>query len=157
MSFQGNFDQLWELVSSHYHGGPYSIHGPEHWARVLKNGLRIAKHTDANEWVVRLFALFHDSCRVNDGSDPEHGFRGAEFARELRGEQFTLSDDDFDLLYYACQWHTDQKHHDDPTIGTCWDADRMDLGRVATTPDAEYMSTEAGKKAADAGTTNVLI
>jgi uncharacterized protein len=35
-----------------------------------------------------------------------------------------------------------------PTIGTCWDADRLDLGRVGARPDPKYMSTEARKRAA---------
>ena len=156
MSFQGDFDQLWQFVSDQYHAGRHSIHGPEHWQRVLDHGLKIAKHSEANEWVVRLFALFHDSKRINEGYDPGHGLRGADFALELRGKHFELNDEDFQLLYEACQWHTDHRHHDNATIGTCWDADRLDLGRVGTRPDEAYMSTSAGKKAARAGTTEVL-
>jgi len=30
---------------------------------------------------------------------------------------------------------------DDVTIGTCWDADRLDLGRVSIKPEAKHMST----------------
>jgi len=33
----------------------------------------------------------------------------------------------------------------DITVQTCWDADRLDLGRVETTPKAEYLCTDAGK------------
>ena len=33
----------------------------------------------------------------------------------------------------------------DVTVQTCWDADRLDLGRVGTTPKAEYLCTDAGK------------
>ena len=33
----------------------------------------------------------------------------------------------------------------DVTVQTCWDADRLDLGRVGTTSKAEYLCTDAGK------------
>jgi hypothetical protein len=33
-----------------------------------------------------------------------------------------------------------------PTIGCCWVADQLDLGRVGIEPDAKMMSTEAGRK-----------
>jgi uncharacterized protein len=42
---------------------------------------------------------------------------------------------------------------DDPTIGTCWDADRLDLARegVGIQPRARYMSTEFAREIADHG------
>jgi hypothetical protein len=33
----------------------------------------------------------------------------------------------------------------DITAQTCWDADRLDLGRVGTTPKAEYLCTNAAR------------
>ncbi|MCA9794566.1 MAG: hypothetical protein KC910_22315, partial [Candidatus Eremiobacteraeota bacterium] len=36
----------------------------------------------------------------------------------------------------------------DPTIGACWDADRLDLDRVGKAPDPDLMSTPTGKKLA---------
>jgi hypothetical protein len=33
----------------------------------------------------------------------------------------------------------------DITVQTCWDADRLELGRVGTMPKAEYLCTDAGK------------
>lgn len=139
------------MVVQHFCGNAHSCHGPDHWKRVLKNGVVVARHSGANIEIVKLFALFHDSCRLNDGYDPEHGLRGAELALSMHGEYFQLSDPEIEQLYFACQWHTDEKHHADATIGTCWDADRLDLGRVGMTPDEEYMSTLAGRKAARLG------
>ena len=60
-------------------------HGIAHWARVLENGLRLAEETGANIEVVQLFAILHDSQRVNEGGDPDHGPRAAAFALDLRG------------------------------------------------------------------------
>ena len=78
--------------------------------------------------VVQLFAVFHDSRRVNECTDYCHGQRGAELAAELRGQLFDLPDADFDLLYQACADHTDGLTEADITVQTCWDADRLDLG-----------------------------
>jgi len=50
------------------------------------------------------------------------------------------------LLDYAIRHHVDGDVSDDPTIGTCWDADRLDLGRVGIVPDERYMSTARGKE-----------
>lgn len=106
------------------------IHGVAHWARVLETGVRLAETNGANADVVRLFAVFHDCQRVTEETDPSHGIRGATFAAELRGKLFDLNDDDFDLLFVACVGHMDHPTDDDPTVQTCWDADRLDMGRV---------------------------
>ena len=123
-------------------------HGVSHWARVLENGLRLSQKTGANIEVVQLFAVFHDSRRVNEGTDPGHGRRGAELAVAFRDEWFTISDQDFDLLYTACADHTDGHTVGDATIRTCWDADRLDLGRVGMCPEAEKLCTDAAKRPA---------
>ena len=82
-----DFDHLWQVVSdSPHHRSPYSIHGPDHWRRVERNAVILAARTGARIEVVRLFALFHDSKRINEGWDPGHGRRGAMFAAQLRGE-----------------------------------------------------------------------
>ena len=49
-------------------------------------------------------------------------------------------------LVFACQTHTDGETSNDPTVGVCFDADRLDLGRVGIEPDPELMSTPAGRK-----------
>lgn len=121
-------------------------HGVSHWARVLENGLRLCPLTGANVEVVRLFALFHDSRRFNEGWDPEHGPRGARFARRFRGTLFDLPDDDFDRLCDACEGHTHERTHPDVTVQTCYDADRLDLGRVGMMPVPEKLCTEAAKR-----------
>lgn len=156
-SVSWDFGELWNEVVDQFHGGKYSIHGPRHWQRVMDFGLRISETSGADVQVVRLFALFHDSRRENDGYDPGHGYRGAELAKELRGQnRFQLEDKQFEQLHFACHWHTDQTHHEDPTIATCWDADRLDLGRVRIIPNAKYLNTTAAKRAASIGPDNFL-
>lgn len=121
-------------------------HGVAHWARVLENGLRLAEETGANVEVVSLFAVLHDSRRINEMTDPEHGLRAAEFAVELRGTVFDLDDHEFRLLYRACEGHTHERNHPDATVQTCWDSDRLDLGRVRITPDPDRLCTEVAKR-----------
>ena len=122
---------------------PRSIHGPRHWQRVRENGLRLARQTGADSVIVEVFSFLHDCCREDDGFDADHGPRAAQFARTLRDNTLNLSDGDFDLLYEAIHDHTHGHRHSHPTIGTCWDSDRLDIGRVGPKPHARYMSTKA--------------
>jgi uncharacterized protein len=121
-------------------------HGVVHWARVMENGLRLAETTGANIEVVTLFALFHDSRRVNEYHDDEHGLRGGKFARSLRGTLLTLDDPQFELLFDACRLHTDGLIDGDITLQVCWDADRLDLGRVGITPDPNKLCTDEARQ-----------
>ena len=148
---QINFDALWDYVTKAFQCDPDSIHGASHWRRVERNALEIAASNGAIVEVVRLFAVFHDSRRENDGVDSKHGERGAEYAASLRGTLFDLSDTHLELLQYACRWHTQGQLSDDPTIGACWDADRLDLTRIGMTPKAEFMSTALGRTLSSQG------
>lgn len=130
---------------------PYEsdIHGIEHWHQVEYNGMMLALRTGADIDIVRLFAIFHDSKRFDDGHDPEHGERGAEFAKECReAKLFEIDDARFEKLYHACKFHTHERSNDDPTISTCYDADRLDLGRVGFPLDPEKMATSLGSRIA---------
>jgi uncharacterized protein len=152
-----NWQHIWKHVTRHFQCDGDSIHGPSHWQRVERNGLLVATRSGAVEEVVRLFALFHDSCREHDGWDNKHGSRGAAYAASLRGVLFNISGEHFELLRYACTWHTHGRLSDEPTIGTCWDADRLDLGRVGRQPEARYMSTEFGREIAVHGSIQKFI
>jgi uncharacterized protein len=121
------------------------IHGAPHWGRVLDNGLRVAQRTGARIDVVTLFAFLHDSRRVDDGSDHGHGQRAAEYAVELRGRCFEIDDAGFVLLTAACRGHSDGLIEADVTVQTCWDADRLDLGRVGRRPDPRLLCTAAAR------------
>lgn len=125
-----------------------SLHGPRHWSQVYANACLIARKSGADPIFLRLFALLHDSRREDDGFDPEHGKRGARFARELHGRSFHLPRDRLDALVYAIRFHNEGERSTDPDIGACWDADRLDLVRVGMMPDPSYMSTREGRRLA---------
>ena len=95
-----------------------------------------------------LCAFLHDSRRLNDERDPQHGERAATFAGTLVGQFFDLELDDLALLQAACRGHSDGHITGDITVLTCWDADRLDLGRVGIKPRAERLCTEAAREPA---------
>ncbi len=146
-----DFERLEKVVVGQFKEEAGAVHGVSHWRRVEQHGLWLASRMDVDILVVRLFAWFHDSKRENDYTDPDHGKRGAEFARSLRGQLFELEDAAMEKLVYACTWHTERDFTDDLTIGTCWDADRLDLGRVGVIPSPEFMNTPFGREVAKAG------
>src|SRR5664279_3840084 len=91
-----DFPRLWSTVEAQFHGSLMGIHGKRHWQQVERNGLLLAPKNvlpDDQIVAVRLFAVLHDSQRVNDGWDKGHGQRGGEYARALQGTLFTLPPD----------------------------------------------------------------
>jgi uncharacterized protein len=121
------------------------VHGPAHWLRVLANGRALAALTpDADAEVVGLFALLHDSRRVNEHTDPQHGERAADFVRQLSDQGLLpIKGSRVAVLAAACARHELGEVSDHPTIGCCWDADRLELSRLHRRPKAELLSTKA--------------
>ena len=124
------------------------IHGAAHWARVRYHGVWLARQLDADLRIPSLFAVLHDSQRQNDEHDPEHGPRAAEYAAWVRRRGlFELDDAAFELLQIACTGHSDGHTQADVSVQVCWDADRLDLGRVGTYPDSRRLCTNPAKQA----------
>lgn len=127
--------------------GPWSVHGPDHWQRVKENGLRLARANNADQELIELFALLHDCCRGDDGADMQHGPRAVAYMDSLRGDLLKgLGQARYACLREAVRDHTRGKVSDDPTIGACWDADRLDIGRVKMTVQRRFLSTREAKK-----------
>ncbi len=141
-----NEEKLVKEILSNYSLETFGLHGVSHWARVLENGLKVAKQNNANEKIVRLFAILHDSKRKNERRSENHGADAAEYSKTLRGTFFDLTDEEFDMLYYACEKHTDGLTEADITIQTCWDADRLDLARANIMPKDIFLCTKEAKK-----------
>lgn len=139
---------LLQRIKDQYQLNPYSDHGFSHWKRVNKIGLYLSKETGADTKVVSLFAYLHDSKRINEDYDPEHGERAALFACELYEEKLldtTVSQ--LNNLITACKYHSQGEiKPDNITIATCWDSDRLDLWRLGATPDPELLFSNAAKK-----------
>jgi uncharacterized protein len=139
-------EELIAAIRSQYALSWDGTHGISHWERVRENGLCLAEKTDADLYVVELFAYLHDSKRRNERRDLGHGARAAEFVRALQGSLIDLSKADLERLIYACAYHTDGLTEADVTVQTCWDADRLDLGRVGIRPQARYLCTLAARE-----------
>lgn len=123
-------------------------HGSHHWRLVGRVGSELLPTVEgADPSVVFLFALFHDSQRVNEWDDPQHGPRGADLARRLVPKWLPeFSAEPLDVLCAACALHTEAGPTEDPTVGICWDSDRLNLWRVGIEPEPRYLSTNEAKR-----------
>ncbi|HET7368142.1 MAG TPA: hypothetical protein VFI83_07230 [Gaiella sp.] len=124
-----------------------TLHGDEHWRCVAATGLALEPCVpDADRILVFCFGLLHDTRRLSDGLDPEHGARAAEFAAELRhAGPLALDDARFAVLAEALVSHSRGLVSDDPTTGACWDADRLHLPRVSIVPRPDLLSTRPAR------------
>lgn len=150
-TFPDKYDDVQRAVLQQFKLDVMGPHGLPHWSRVLRNGLIIARTDDkVDVEVVTLFALLHDACRENEYEDKAHGIRAAKFAKRLRlstalaeltPSQFTTLSAaiaDHPLGFVLLPKRDDEGAH---TIQACWDADRLDLGRIGVKPDPARMGT----------------
>ena len=128
-----------------------SAHGIAHWQEVEKNAIMLAVQPGVDMTVVRLFAYFHDCKRVEEYEDYEHSKRAAVFVKECweAGKLDFINENQMAKLYLACAEHNGGSISEDPTVGTCFDADRIELLRCGITPRPELMSTSIGKRMAE--------
>lgn len=126
------------------------LHGADHWRGVAAAGIRIIEAGClADPAVVFAFSVLHDAYRMSEGHDPEHGARAAKLAEYLSDQDwFALDSYQKAVLEQALVDHDQGLTTDDPTIGACWDADRLTLPRVGITPDPQFLSTDAGRSLA---------
>lgn len=139
-----HIERLREYAIKHSKLGDYSIHGVSHWDRVAKNADALLT-SDVDELVVKAFAYIHDVERENESDDWQHGPRAALLIDEIRYSVLSfLNDKEIDQLKEACRLHTLRHRTEDATVNACFDADRLDLGRVGITPDPDKMATVLG-------------
>jgi uncharacterized protein len=150
---QDNFQELRaklsEVAKDAYPLPIFGTHGIRHWSRVAKYGAVLCRQVGVNWQVVDLFSFMHDCQRENEIHDPQHGPRAETLLRKIRGI-VPLEGDDFERLCIACRLHTSDQRHPDPTVAACFDADRLDLGRVGIRPDPKLMASEQGAQLAQA-------
>lgn len=126
------------------------IHGISHWSRVWFHGRNLALALDVDPAVLAWFAYLHDSQRRDDGIDPAHGSRAADFALRLRRDGLIdeLDDRGFNQLCEAMRLHSSGGTDADLIVQACWDADRLDLARVGIEPNPRRLCTAAARDAA---------
>ena len=139
-----------EIAIEKFKLGDNSIHGLEHWNQVHENATLLAIQPGVDLFVVRLFAYLHDCLRFDDHIDPVHGHRSGELVFKLREEGLLneLTERQVIELSYACYHHNTGDVSNNPTIGACYDADRLELIRCGIIPVPELMSTPLGKRIA---------
>ena len=107
---------------------------------------RLKAGASGPKYLVTLFAFLHDLCRRNDGNDPEHGARAAIWVTKHEWALGQLMPMALDQLRYACEFHTHRRLAPDPTIQTCWDADRLDYGRIGVRPNPHFLGTAVARR-----------
>jgi uncharacterized protein len=156
-----DLDDLVRTVEDHATHLGSTIHGPSHWRAVGAVASELAGafagHVGPGDpspdpELLLLFAVLHDAMREDDGRDLDHGPRAAILLERLRADgTLTLADERAEVLSEALHDHTNGTLSADPTIGTCWDADRLLIGRVGIVPDPRFCSTPEGRRRAVAG------
>ena len=92
------------------------------------------------------FALVHDVMRENENMDLHHGPRAAEFVKTINGTSWmNLDEHQVHLLTEACRYHSVGRLNRNVTIQACWDADRLDLGRVGINPKPAFLGSDLAK------------
>jgi uncharacterized protein len=125
----------------------HGMHGIGHWSRVWRNAREMCEVMDLPMNVPCLFSFFHDSQRFDKRSDIEHGHRAVQWLDRLyANRKLNIKASEFHLLCVAIEGHSHGKTVADPIVQVCWDADRLDLGRVGMRPDPRYLCTEHAKK-----------
>lgn len=146
--------QVINLVFDNFKCDRAGMHGVNHWRAVYLNGLAIEElmpEAGIDLDFVRYFALLHDSQRENDGPDPEHGQRAAEFIGWLeRDGLMKQSSSWIAKLRYVITYHsaglTAQVPPDAIATSVCWDADRLDYERTGHKVDPNMLCTDAARE-----------
>jgi hypothetical protein len=120
-------------------------HGAEHWRRVAEIAAELVPAVEgADPEVIEAFALLHDAKRRGP-NDSEDGPLAAEFARELHAAgKLDLDEAQLDKLAEAFADYP-PRTTDDPTVGVCWDACRLDVRRWCQI-GPRFFSTEAARQ-----------
>lgn len=123
-------------------------HGLKHWVRVWANAEMLCEVMNVDPTVPCWFAFMHDSQRFNQDCDDRHGYRAARWVEQLWHQcEIPITPGQLNQLTHALSRHSDGET-DPPakTIAICWDADRLDLGRVGIRPDPRRLCTEHARR-----------
>lgn len=134
------------------HQGGLGLHGVGHISRVLvwsqifvpTGGLLTAEERNNLGWA----AAFHDVRRWDDGRDPEHGERAAEWALQNLPRLDPTADPE--LVAYLCRWHfpsDEMAPAMTPLLQVMKDSDGIDRYRFSR-PNPSMLRTSAAKREA---------
>lgn len=141
-----NVNVLINKVFSEYKYKNSDIHGELHCKMVALIGYNLTLKADfCDPIIVFLFSILHDSKRIVDGRDKDHGLRASQYAKSLNNKLFFLPSYKLKILEWSCIKHNIGYTSSDPTIGVCWDSDRLDLWRCDIIPESKFLSTNIAK------------
>jgi len=120
-------------------------HGIKHWIRVWANAEYLSTIFHVDPTVPCWFAFLHDSQRFNEDKDEQHGYRASEFAHDNQ-KYIGLTRQQLGSLRVAMVRHSDGITVAGLETRICWDADRLDLGRVGIRPDPARLCTSIARQ-----------
>lgn len=127
----------WEkLLSWAVNGAPLRsshIHGEEHWRAVALTGLVLSKaERRISTSVILAFAICHDSRRIDESFDEDHGIRAAQELRANKGVLSFLGEQSAQQVITACDIHSHAQSaiNEDISVRACLDSDRFNLLRL---------------------------
>jgi uncharacterized protein len=125
-------------------------HGPRHWRDVARVAHALwTEGVEAEPMGLFVFALMHDSQRLNEFEDPGHGHRAAALLHNtgvIAMLEGLVSCETLRSVELAMSIHNGGDTSAEPTVATCLDADRLTLYRVGIVPDPRFLSTEVAKE-----------
>lgn len=128
-----------------------SIHGINHEARVLVwqellARLLLKDGKPLDQEALRWAAATHDTQRVDDGVDPQHGERAATWVQQQL--QDTIPTNSLETVIYLNRWHVppdSRAPHMTPHLAVFKDADGLDRVRIFDL-DPRYLRWDCSKE-----------
>lgn len=135
------------MVQDQFRLSQGSLHGYQHWKRVERLGKYIGATNGSDIAIVSHFAYLHDAVRHSESEDVLHGLRAGDYVQILASQKhISLNQSQLNTLVLACKTHnTITATILNPTLATCFDADRLDLWRMGIQPIESLLFTDKGK------------
>ena len=133
---------------------PEGVHGLGHetrvliWSQVLVSMVR-DENLEVDGDVIGWAAAVHDTQRWNDGVDPGHGARAADWI--LEQPHLIPAPVSLDQIAYVCRWHVPPDERSPkmtPELQVFKDADALDRWRIDDL-DPAYLRTKAARQLLD--------
>lgn len=121
-----------------------SLHDLYHALRVIENGFIISDFNKSNRTIIVIYSIFHDIYSWKCSDRIKASEESANLIIKYR-DHINATDEEINKAFTACLNVYKSKKSDDLDIGSCYDADMLDLIRKNIYPEQKEMNTKIGK------------